>query len=297
MNRFMILTLCCLAVFPGGCADAPSTVRVLSYNIHHGEGMDGRIDLERLADVIRDTDADLVALQEVDRGVRRTNGVDQPARLAELTNMEAVFEKNIDYQGGEYGNAVLSRLPVVFHENHDLPQSLPDEQRGLLEVHVRLEGRSAARENGGHLIFFATHFDYHPDDGERMASVAMLRDLVEQREQVPIIVAGDLNALPDSRVIAAATDFMIDVFAGAGQEGVTFPADEPVRRIDYILHNAHPGLRCVVRRVNPEPVASDHRPVLAVESRSSRSSSRSSTVAPSSPSSRRASSASPRLDR
>ncbi len=261
ISRMMTMLLVSLACLLSGCASStPTTVRVLCYNIHHGAGMDGRIDLERIAKVIQDAEADLVSLQEVDRGVRRTEGVDQPAVLAELTGMQAVFEKNIPYQGGEYGNAVLSRFPVIQHENHYLPQSFPDEQRGLLEVHVGLRDD----DEDSRLIFFATHFDYRPDDGERMASVAMLREVVAAREGQPVIVAGDLNALPESRVIADATSFMTVVFAVAGPEGFTFPADKPVRRIDYILHNNHPGLRCVETRVIPEPLASDHRPVLAV---------------------------------
>jgi endonuclease/exonuclease/phosphatase family metal-dependent hydrolase len=275
MNRLLSIIVVLVAILVPGCVNGrPATVRVLSYNIHHGEGMDGRLDLERIARVILGTEADLVALQEVDRGVERTDRVDQPARLAELTGMQAVFEKNIDYQGGEYGNAILSRLPVEFHENHYLPQSLPAEQRGLLEAHVRI--------GGGQLIFFATHFDYHGDDGERMASVSMLREMGAVRSNLPVVVAGDLNALPYSRVIADATDFMTDAFVEACESGLraeagktvrhaeaieagfTFPADEPVRRIDYILHNGHPRLRTLECRVIPEPVASDHRPILAV---------------------------------
>jgi len=129
-----------------GCvSEHPVTVRVLTYNIHHGEGMDGQIDLERIAAVIRETEADLVALQEVDRGVERTSRADQPGHLGELAGMHAVFEKNIAYQGGEYGNAVLSRFPVEHHQNHHLPRLLPNEQRGLLEVHVRAGGHVRER--------------------------------------------------------------------------------------------------------------------------------------------------------
>jgi endonuclease/exonuclease/phosphatase family metal-dependent hydrolase len=191
LTTLLSIALTCLV----GCARSqPVTFRVLTYNIHHGEGMDGRIDLYRIAQVIEDADADLVALQEVDHGVQRTDRVDQPGVLAELTGMQAIFERNIEYQGGEYGNAVLSRLPVEHYENHHLPKSLPNEQRGMLEVRIRVGEEK--------LIFFATHFDYHHDNGERLASVALLKELVEQHHDVPIIAAGDFNALPDSAVIA-----------------------------------------------------------------------------------------------
>lgn len=231
-------------------------LRVLSYNIHHGAGMDGKLDLERIAQVIKDTNADLVALQEVDKGVKRTDGIDEPAVLAELTGMHAVFEKNIDFQGGEYGNAVLTRFPVEHYQNHHLPQSIPTEQRGMLEVHVTVAGRS--------IVFFATHFDYHGDDNERLASARMLRGLLEDSNIQTAIVAGDLNALPESNTIAQIREFLIDTHNPDTGDGFTFPADKPDRRIDYILHNPGSGLRAVECRVIDEPVASDHRPLLTV---------------------------------
>src|SRR5215213_773903 len=84
----------------------PKPLRVLSYNIHHGEGTDGKVDLERIAKVITVAAPDLVAVQEVDRKTRRTNGVDQAAELGRLTRMHVEFGKAIDYQGGAYGLAV-----------------------------------------------------------------------------------------------------------------------------------------------------------------------------------------------
>lgn len=256
VGRLAAAVLAAWAAAAGCASNQPFTLRVLTYNIHHGEGMDGRIDLERIAAVIRDCDADLVALQEVDRGVQRSGQLDQPATLAALTGMQAIFYKNIDHQGGEYGNAVLSRLPVEHHENHDLPKSLPNEQRGLLEVHLRIDQTP--------LIFFATHLDYRADDGERMSSVAALRQRVERNPDVPIIVAGDLNALPDSRVIRSTTEFLHDARDADDEHDFTFPADRPDRRIDYVLFSDARRMRCLEHRVLPESVASDHRPVLAV---------------------------------
>lgn len=252
-RRIAELLVLMLALLAGCHAAAPTEIRVLSYNIRHGEGMDGKIDLERIAAVIRAADPDLVALQEVDRGVRRTNGEDQPARLAELTGMQAVFEKNIDFQGGEYGNAILSRLPVVSHCNHPLPKMYPSEQRGVLEVRVRAGGRP--------LMFLATHFDYHPDDSERVASVQTLKKLVDDQSDMPVIVAGDLNSTPESRVIQLMSSFLSDACGPAITDVLTFPAENAERRIDYIFFSA--DLRVTEFRVIAEPIASDHRPILA----------------------------------
>jgi endonuclease/exonuclease/phosphatase (EEP) superfamily protein YafD len=96
-----------------------------------------------------------------------------------------------------------------------------------------------------------------------MASVAMLRDLVAGHKDAMVIVAGDLNAQPDSRVIAEARTFLLDAFAAGSGAGLTYPADEPAKRIDYILYTPDSGLRCTRSEVIPEAVASDHRPVLA----------------------------------
>jgi len=258
MNRLVCVFAIFCASILAGCSQQspPATLRVMSYNIHHGEGLDKQLDLERIAAIIRAARPDLVALQEVDRNTARTHRVDQPARLAELTGMQVVFEKNIDLQGGEYGNAVLSRLPVVRHQNHHLPKlAPPSEQRGLLEVHVRWDQ--------GTVIFFATHFDHRPDEGERLASVGVLRDLIATYPANPVIVAGDLNARPSSRTIMEAATFLRDTHAADDDPGYSFPADTPSKRIDYILHNGHAAFTRTQCFVLDEPVASDHRPILA----------------------------------
>src|SRR5580765_2732476 len=137
-----------------GCHSAPKpgqskTFRVMTYNIHHGEGMDGKVDLLRISDVIRREQADILALQEVDKGVARTARRDLPAELAALTGMTCVFSNNFHYQGGEYGNAVLTRFPLVRWTNSHYKMIRPGEQRGLLQLTLRVYGRE--------LVFMDTH--------------------------------------------------------------------------------------------------------------------------------------------
>lgn len=91
---------------------APWRIRVLTYNIHHGEGLDGKVDLGRIAQVIQQAAPDVVALQEVDLGTERTGRVDQAAELGRLTGLHAVFGKAFDYSGGRYGAALLSRWSI-----------------------------------------------------------------------------------------------------------------------------------------------------------------------------------------
>jgi len=120
MSRRVVVLLL-LAVAMGRGAAAESTLRILSYNIHHGRGTDGVVDLERIAGVIRGCAADVVMLQEVDDRTDRTGRIDQTSELARLTGLHAEFGRQIDYQGGRYGQAILCRTPLEEPRVHVLP--------------------------------------------------------------------------------------------------------------------------------------------------------------------------------
>jgi endonuclease/exonuclease/phosphatase family metal-dependent hydrolase len=232
---------------------APSpTLRVLSYNIHHGEGTDGKVDLPRLATVIRAADPDLVALQEVDRKTRRTGGVDQTAELARLTGLHGVFGKQIDYQGGEYGQAVLSRLPLGGATVHLLPGEPDREQRIAFEARFKIGGRDAS--------FVSTHL-HHQSAAFRERQAATLNVLFGMAER-SVILAGDLNATPESAAIRSLAGTW--TLATADPRLLTFPSSRPTKQIDYVIHRPSGLLRATTATVVDEPVASDHRPVLAV---------------------------------
>ncbi|MEZ6151236.1 MAG: sulfatase-like hydrolase/transferase [Pirellulaceae bacterium] len=239
-------------------AEAPLRVTVLSYNIHHAEGVDGRLDLDRIAEVIRKSQADLVSLQEVDQRVARSERVDQPQELAKQLGMHVVFGANIDLQGGKYGNAVLSRYPIKSSKNHVLPNVGGGEQRGLLEVNVELP-------QGIELKFLATHLDHRHDPAQRLASAKFINELVDASEQ-PLCLVGDLNAVPDSSTIESLRQQWT---LPTGQDQPTIPVGKPQRKIDYILHgqastNVEFNIREVESRVLDEALASDHRPVVSV---------------------------------
>jgi endonuclease/exonuclease/phosphatase family metal-dependent hydrolase len=258
MNRSLpaLLLLGFSSIAPGpALADEPVRLRVLSYNIHHARGTDDVVDLERIARVINEVRPDVVALQEVDRGVERSGRIDEPAELARLTGTEAYFERNIPYQGGDYGNALLSKLPIVARRNVPLPSHYEGEQRGCLVVDLEGPGDS------GPIRVFATHLDYRPADGERLDSAALIEDLAGEEPDRPTILMGDLNALPDSAVLRR----FDESWTRANPEPLpTFPVVEPTRQIDYILFRPEGRWRVVEVRVLDEEVASDHRPIFAV---------------------------------
>ena len=95
-------------------------IRVMSYNIHHGRGTDDKIDLNRVAKLINDWSPDLVALQEVDNITSRSNYMNETDTLSSKTKMFSVFGKNINVFGGEYGNAILSKYPIIHWENRKI---------------------------------------------------------------------------------------------------------------------------------------------------------------------------------
>jgi endonuclease/exonuclease/phosphatase family metal-dependent hydrolase len=265
--RFIWACVFACAMAATACAELPKELRVLTYNIHHGEGTDGEFDLPRIANVIKIESPDLVALQEVDQATARASGVDQPAELARLTGMQVVFGRNIDYEGGGYGTAVLSRLPIKAHSSVKLrsfyePTSKNAEQRGVQVVEIGEPGESG-------LVFLCTHLDYRPDDRERMASAEAINQLAAKYGNRSMILAGDLNAEPDSRVMREFTKRWKITGAPEHEDDsaplpLTFPSGEPVKWIDCVLVRPADRWEVVEVRVLNERVASDHRPLLAV---------------------------------
>lgn len=233
----------------------PTTLRVLTYNIHHGEGRDGRFDLSRVADVITSAQADLVALQEVDQGTERAGGVHQLAELERLTDMHATFGKAMDYEGGGYGVAVLSRWPFSSTERHPLPVAPDREPRMALTVQLR------AGERGPLLQFTSTHLDQGRDPENRLAQARYLNDVLVRDEAQPTVLAGDMNARPDTEVMAILETRWTN---WASDRSPTVPQGRPRSRGDYVLYRPMEGWRMVESRVIDETVASDHRPILVV---------------------------------
>lgn len=252
------LGLAALAWLPG-CAQtppaAPITFRVMTYNIHHAEGLDGKVDTARIAELIKQQGVDLVALQEVDKGVRRTAGRDLTAELAAQTGLTGVFSNNFYFQDGEYGNAVLSRFPIKRWTNHHYQMLRPGEQRGLLELELDVQGRP--------LVFMNTHIDYRADDSERWRNVAEIEAQVRRHAATPIILCGDFNNLPAGRVYERLRTILQDTWAAIGDgHGFSFPAHKPDRRIDYIWYTPPPTLK-PLKIWLPRSEASDHLPLVA----------------------------------
>ena len=230
------------------------TIRVMTYNIHVGIGMDKKLDLQRIADVINKQRPDLVGLQEVDRGVQRTQRIDEIAELSKLTRMDYAFAFNLPYQGGQYGVAILSRFPIRATE-HRLYKNLREaERRGFIRAEVKIAGRV--------LHFVTTHLDYQHDDGRLFEAEQMLAGLSEVKG--PLIVVGDFNDLPAGQTYQLMRNAFDDAWIdgrGTG-EGFSYPADKPAKRIDYIFMRSTDQIR-TRRAWIVQTLASDHIPVVA----------------------------------
>ncbi|QEL18001.1 endonuclease/exonuclease/phosphatase family protein [Limnoglobus roseus] len=231
------------------------TVRVLTYNLHHCEGTDGKLDLERIAKVITDVKPDVVALQEVDRNTTRTKKVDQAAELGKLTKLKVAFGKAIDLQGGEYGQAILSRSELTGMKVHTLPAKKGQETRIVLETHVELGGGLPP------LTFLGTHFQ-HDNAATREEQAAKVNELFGALNG-PALLAGDLNAPPDSPPLQTLGQKWT-VATVAGQKFPTIPSDVPRQQIDFVLFRPATQFKVVEVKVIEEKIASDHRPVLVV---------------------------------
>ena len=253
----LLLLTACEAFAPGITPDAgPHELRVVTWNIHHGAGLDERVDVERLGAELKALQPDFVLLQEVDVGCKRSDGIDIPKVLAQQLGMHAAFAQNIPFQGGSYGNAILSRYPIESQYNLHYRMLRDGEQRGLLTARVTTPA--------GPIGIGCTHIDYREDDRERLQNVAELLQLV--RERGLIAVGGDFNDLPGSRVHDAACRELIDCWREANGDaaGASYPAKAPQKRIDWLLRAQRAGIegwRCRAARVVPT-AASDHRAVL-----------------------------------
>ncbi|HEY0969418.1 MAG TPA: endonuclease/exonuclease/phosphatase family protein [Gemmatimonadales bacterium] len=245
-----------------GAAPAPVALRVLVLNMHAGKDAAGLDNLERVAALVGETGADVVLLQEVDSLTRRSGGVDQASELARRTGLEARFGNALAFQGGGYGIATLARPAVTAGTLVRLPVDPPQERAGGSREPRGVLALTLATPAGA-LHVLNTHLDPSADDRWRRQEADSVLSVALDRgaDGAPVLVGGDLNAVPESAVIRSLRERGLrDLWAECGTgDGHTFPAAAPVRRIDYLL--AMGPVRCTSARVL-EGGESDHRGVL-----------------------------------
>jgi len=264
MSRSIPAAWAVVALLLAACvrpASAPPTreIRLLVYNIHAGKDAAGVDNLDRVANLVREVGADVALLQEVDRGTRRSGGVDQPAVLARGTGFSVAFGKTLDYDGGEYGIAILSRWPIAGQHLARLPVD-PPQQRAGGSYEPRGAQRVILRAPGGSLALVNTHLDASRDDHYRRQEILTILSIARDLG-AGALVGGDFNSTPDSEVQGAVrAGGLRDAWLECGRgNGLTYPADTPTKRIDYLYLTG--TARCSSAVVLPT-TASDHRPLL-----------------------------------
>ncbi|MPQ97283.1 endonuclease [Modestobacter sp. I12A-02628] len=250
----------------------PIPVRLVTFNIHHGVGEDGVHDLARTARVLAEADADVICLQEVDRHYGpRSEGVDQALLLSRALDLQLAFGASIDQpprpgsrERREYGNALLSRLPLLISDVHPLPGT--GEPRSALRTMIELDG--------GALWVTTTHLTNQGAD-ERAAQARALAALHTEPMETGVVV-GDLNAGPDAPELGPLRERFTDAWhlaqaradhprdAGRSflrrEAGRTFSARHPRERIDQVWVSA--GVTVTSAEVLDARGSSDHHPLL-----------------------------------
>ena len=236
-----ILALFVLTVLITTAIPAQKNLRLLSYNIRNGKGMDNATDYDRIVGVLQKVNANVIGLQELDSITRRSGDTDVLGLLADKTGMHAVYGAALTYQGGKYGVGVLSKEKPLQHYTIPLPGR--EEPRILLVVEFKK------------YVVFNTHLSL--TEADRLASVAIINEQAA-RFTKPLYLMGDLNAAPASPMIhALQQDWRL--LSGTAY---TFPAPAPNRCIDYIFSRHTSKKKRITATVINEPMASDHRPVL-----------------------------------
>ncbi len=228
------------------------TLRVMSFNIHHGADKLERDRLDEMAYVIKESGVDLVGLQEVDIGCNRSGKVDQIKRLAELTGMHTAFAEHFAYDGGLYGQGLLSRYPLTNIKNDRITLIKKD---GTTDTRA-LVSAVATLPDGKKVTMASVHMAL--DQPSRMIQAREIINFLSEAE-MPVVLAGDMNAEPRTEELRLLETKFTDLDA---ENRLTFPVDIPVKKIDYIYVGTNRLEKILSYQVLTEQKQSDHLPIV-----------------------------------
>jgi endonuclease/exonuclease/phosphatase family metal-dependent hydrolase len=224
-------------------------IRILTYNILHGATTKGDFNLDIIADVILQADPDLVALQEVDYKTNRALKYDLTTELGYRTKMASIFARAMEYDGGEYGEGILSKYTFIKSRNVALPYTPGNEPRAAIEVITILS-------SGDTIAFIGTHLDHLRDDKDRVSQAKKINEAFTP-STYPTILAGDLNAIPGSQPIN-----ILERLWGSSYDKTnpapTFPSSNPKVKIDFVMFYPQNKWKVIETKVIENQIASDH---------------------------------------
>jgi len=224
-------------------------IKVMSYNINHGISRDGKLDIDAAAEVIRESGAQIVGLQEVDSRFVRSFFKDQTRELAEKLDMYYYFGENVSLFGAGYGNAVLSRFPIISASNLQLDGR--GEQRGVISARIDIYGKE--------MNFLVTHLSLNR--GTRNTQLQQIRRYIELLEE-EVVLVGDFNSTPEAGEIMYIERILREAGSELGKKDIyTFIMNDGTTVcIDYIFVSSDVEVSDIY---TIESDASDHFPVVA----------------------------------
>ena len=250
LKHILLFTIC---IYFKSFAQA-DTLKVMSFNILHGATTKNDFNLDTIAGVINKYKPDLVAMQEVDFKTNRAKKYDLPTEIGLRTHMASLFARAMYYDGGEYGEAILSNLSFIASENIPLPHQPNSEPRAVLLTRIRTP-------KGNIIQFVGTHLDHLDDNTDRLMQAKAINSALGQTNY-PTLLVGDLNDGPESETLKILLkSFYKPQIPGANQN--TWPANEPEVCLDHILFNMPEQWEVIDYEIVCENYASDHCIVVA----------------------------------
>lgn len=216
----------------------PDAIRVMCYNVKHCRGMDNVVDYDRVANVIKTINPDVIALQELDSATIRSNGANTVEELGKRLDMHYLFAGAIDFEGGKYGIGILSKEKPLSHRVQALPGR--EEKRAFLIVEF------------SDYYLCSTHFSLNTED--KMSSVPMIFEAVKDIKK-PLLLGGDMNCGYDSPI----QELLREQFVTLSD---TVPLGNRRRVIDFIYgYNNGNTYKVTEKMTLEERMASDHFPL------------------------------------
>lgn len=231
------------------------SIKIMSFNTQHCLNyITRKIDFPRFTEVIRESGADIVGLNEMRGEGEHPEYTAQTETLAESIGLYCCFAKAIDVRGDNpYGNGLLSRYPIIFAETVKIPDPQPRKYEGYYESRCILKAKIDTPE--GVLTVLVTHFGLNPDEAENAVTT-----VIKNAERESCVIMGDFNLTPESAILEPLRAHYFDTAALFDGERLSFPSDKPDRKIDYIFTSR--DVKVTTADI-PPVVASDHRPYTA----------------------------------
>lgn len=245
----LLMIFTCHTAWSQTNVDSSKIVRILSFNILHGATTKGDFDLDVIARVIKNTNPDFVALQEVDFKTNRAHKYDLVTELGWRTKLIPLFGRAMKYDDGEYGEGVLSKHTFLSSRNVALPFTPGNEPRAALEITTTIASNDT-------IAFVGTHLDHLKDEKDRVAQVKKINEAFPLNKY-PTILAGDLNAIPGSTPINILEE-MWSASYDKKKPKPTFPSENPTKKIDYVMFYPKNRWRVLETEVIQDSIALDH---------------------------------------